>query len=74
VAVQELTSVGSGGEEGMFIYAKDPDAVRIISTGGPQSLPVQFTGVDVTQIFYQGIGGLNMYNPANNALALFDLR
>lgn len=74
VAVQELTSVGSGGEEGMFIYAKDPDAVRIISTGGPQSLPVQFSGVDVTQIFYQGIGGLNMYNPANNALALFDLR
>lgn len=74
VAVQELTSVGSGGEEGMFIYAKDPDAVRIISTGGPQSLPVQFTGADVTQIFYQGIGGLNMYNPANNALAFFDLR
>jgi len=74
VAVQELTAVGPAGEEGMFIYAKDPDAVRIISTGGPQSLPVQFTGVDVTQIFYQGIGGLNMYNPANNALALFDLR
>ena len=70
---QELTAAGPGGTEAMFIYGDNEDATRVITSGGVASLPVQYHGVNVTQTFYQGLGGLNMYNPANNALVFVTL-
>jgi hypothetical protein len=74
VAVQELNDAGPGGTQGMFVYGKNEDAVRIIAAGGVQALPVQYIGTNVNQIFYMGSGGLNMYNPANNGLSWWDLQ
>lgn len=70
---QELDDKGPGGSQPFFVYGKNEDAVRIISTGGVQALPVQFIGTQVNQIYYMGIGGLNSYNPANNGLAYITL-
>jgi len=70
---QELTQAGPGGTSPLFVYGDNEDATRVITSGGVSSLPVQYQGVQVTQTFYQGLGGLNMYNPANNAVVLVTL-
>jgi len=55
------------GEEGMFVYSKaNPDDGQIISTGGPTAVPIQFNGMKVIQMFYQGIGGYVAVNPGAN--------
>jgi len=71
--VWELADAGPGDTQGVFVYRKDEDAIRLVVSQSMTTLPLQEISFDMTQFLYQSIGGVLMADIGNNLLAWVDL-
>ncbi len=70
---QELAESGPSGEDGVFVYRKDEDAIRAIVSQPIAPLPLQQVGFSNYQYMYSSVGGLVMPNVGNNVLGWITL-
>jgi len=73
IPVWELADAGPGSTQGVFVYRKDEDAIRLVVSQSMTTLPLQEISFDMTQFLYQSIGGVLMADVGNNLLAWVDL-
>lgn len=65
----ELQGTGPGGEDGIFLYRSNTDAMALVMSSSFNVLPVQHSAFDDLWYAHMDVGGADMADSGNNILA-----